>query len=77
MNCKTCKHFSWKLSTNRNWGECLNPKVIAMTRISFRHIEVTPQLRKEINTYARIQFDEDEFGCIHFEAMRNLTTEGK
>ncbi len=74
--CKNCKHFNWKLSGTKNWGECLNPKVVM--RISFRLVNLenisaikTPaeykKAQDEIANYARIQLEEDTFGCIHFD----------
>lgn len=32
--CKTCKYFNWKLSGEKNWGECQNLRNIEATRIS-------------------------------------------
>lgn len=74
--CKDCRHFNWKLSLSRNWGECLNPQ--AIMRISLKltdwgkveGIETLEQykaIQREVAKYARVQFEEETFGCIHFE----------
>lgn len=71
--CKACKHFNWKLSTSKEWGECLNPTVLDAIRISWRHVwglHSHPELLKEIDDYARVQFVEGEFGCIYFEVNK-------
>ena len=73
MRCKFCKHFNWKLSSEKNWGECLNPVVLDSIRISLPHVNEIynhPEPKKliaDIMGFARVQFVEDDFGCIHFE----------
>ncbi len=81
MICKNCKHSNWKLSGSRNWGECLNPKVEPLLRISLAHVDIPSAKTSteykagidEITTYARIQFDEDIFGCTLFEPQPNIS----
>ena len=68
MICKNCKYFYWKLSGSRNWGECQNPKVQSAIRLSLKLVDLGKPELDEVTTYARIQFDEDVFGCILFEA---------
>lgn len=39
-----------------------------MMRLSLVHVDIDKDTRAEVISYARIQFDEDEFGCIWFES---------
>ncbi len=67
--CKNCTHFNWKLSgPQHHWGECLSPDVLPMIRLSLKLVELDTEQRADVNNYARVQFDEESFGCIHFEA---------
>lgn len=65
--CKHCKHFNWKLSGGQNWGECQNPDVLSSTRLSLKLVDLEKAALDEVRLYARIHFDEDNFGCILFE----------
>ena len=65
--CKHCEYFNWKLSGSRNWGECLNPEVLSSTRLSLKLVDLERADLDEVRQYARIHFDEDNFGCILFE----------
>lgn len=67
--CKTCDHFSFKVSAGHVWGVCLSSTVINSQKISlslvnevFEHPDPT-NLRTAINNYARILYREDTFGC--------------
>ncbi len=61
--CKTCKYFNWKLSGNKNWGECQNLRNIEATRISLKLVSLDKIALDEVRTYARFNFDEDKFCC--------------
>ncbi len=67
MICKNCKHFFWKLTGSRNWGECLNSKVQSSIRLSLKLVNLGKPELDDVRTYTRIHFDEDSFGCILFE----------
>lgn len=61
--CKTCKHFLWKLSGSKNWGECQNLRNIEATRISLKLVDLDKTGLDEVRNYARFNFDEDSFCC--------------
>ena len=64
--CKDCRYFNFKSSGDKSWGQCLNPFVVEATRVSLTHVDINPAQREEVKIYARIYFDENSFGCIHF-----------
>ena len=61
--CKTCKHFNWKLSGDKNWGECQNPRNIEATRISLTLVALDLAGLNKVRNYGRVHFDEDKFCC--------------
>lgn len=77
--CKTCAYWNFKLGgfdNGKEWGECLNPKVIEATRISMRLTDLGDfikddadygSLMNKVENYTRIQFEEASFGCIYHE----------
>lgn len=65
--CGNCKWWNFEVSASQSWGECLNPKVQEACRISAGLVDIPMAYRQEINSYARIRFEETHFGCIYFE----------
>jgi len=76
--CGTCTHWNFKVGTDKNWGECLNPDVIAASYVSLTKSVMAVTLattlsNADLNTLihqisqnARIYFEENGFGCIHY-----------
>ncbi|PCI28136.1 hypothetical protein COB55_04470 [Candidatus Wolfebacteria bacterium] len=79
--CKNCKFFNYKTDDDKGncYGECLNPKVD--TYVSIRgdigkHVK-GDTLDERVDNFisaenihskhSRIYFNEETFGCIHFE----------
>lgn len=67
ITCKTCKHFNWKLSGEKNWGECQNLRNIEATRISLKLVNMDKANLSEVQNYARFHFDEDKYCCDMYE----------
>lgn len=70
--CKTCKHFNWKLSGEKNWGECQNLRNIEATRISLKLVDLDRNGLDEVRKYARFNFDEDKFCCDMYDPDRRM-----
>jgi hypothetical protein len=75
--CKTCKHFNWKLSGDKNWGECQNVRNIEATRISLKLVDLDKIALAEVRNYARFNFDEDKFCCDMYQAQPPTDRKGK
>ena len=67
--CKTCKHFNWTLSGEKNWGECQNLRNIEATRISLKLVDLDKVGLDEVRNYARFNFDEDKFCCDMYQVQ--------
>lgn len=69
--CANCCWWNFKVSAEKSFGECLNPKVGDNIHISWSLVheiyELPEEVRTAIKQYARVYFEEDNFGCIHFE----------
>lgn len=71
--CRTCRHWNFKVSTEKAWGRCLNEKVHGSTYISaqipqdIKSVEEFHNWRKWVTEYCEIYFEENTFGCIHYE----------
>ncbi len=73
--CKDCDWFNWKVTTDKSYGECINPKngdekamYVSATKLDFEKFGADIHVvREEIKNYAVIMFDEDIMGCVNFE----------
>jgi len=82
--CKNCKWFNFKVSgENDAYGECLNKKVD--TYIPFGKTDIMKYVKGEsseeiinnslrisekLSKYVGVYFNEETFGCIHFEKKK-------
>lgn len=72
--CSTCKHWNFKTSTVKCWGQCLNKKVHKSTYVSVKvpdDVKNTDDLihfKRRVDNFCEIYFEENTFGCLHHES---------
>jgi hypothetical protein len=74
--CGTCKSWDFKVDGgNGAFGNCYNKEVQKNVRISARRCQFAKVVKskedlyaiwEELDNYAEIQFEENNFGCIHW-----------
>jgi len=72
--CGTCKHWNFKVSTEKCWGQCLNKKARSGFYISAhipeRNMKYTEILdfKNDVKMNCDVYFEENMWGCIHHQA---------
>ena len=68
--CGTCRFWNFKVSTDKAWGRCLNPKVRETSYVSVHipmdceSVEAGHKFMKDVAENCEVYYEKNGFGCI-------------